>query len=110
VVDNGRILVEGFNHDEYASYHLSLSANYLISPRLSIFARAGGFYFPEFIPTSFSTTSEIRDNTINSDADIDTNGIFPIYQGFNFSRTTTGERISFSAMGVSLQFGVAVNF
>ena len=105
-----RILVTGFTHNFYASYHLSLSANYLISPRLSIFARGGAFYLPEFIPTSFDIAGSIRDTTINSDANIDENGTFPQYQNFNFSRNSSGDRVGFSALGVSIQLGIAVNF
>ncbi len=105
-----RIIVTGFNHSLYASYHLSLSAAYLVSPRLSLFARAGGFYLPEFVPTSFEIAGSVRDTTINSDADIDTNGTFPQYHKFNFSRNSSGERVGFSALGVSFQLGMAVNF
>ena len=105
-----RIIVTGFTHSLYASYHLSLSAAYLVSPRLSLFARAGGFYLPEFVPTSFEIAGSVRDTTIKSDADIDTNGTFPQYQNFNFSRNSSGTRVGFSALGVSLQLGMAVNF
>ncbi len=105
-----RIIVTGYNHSLYASYHLSLSANYLVSPRLSFFARAGGFYLPEFVPTSFEIAGSVRDTTVKSDADIDTNGTFPQYHEFNFSRNSSGGRVGFSAFGVSLQLGMAVNF
>ena len=105
-----RIIVNGYIHSFYASYHLSLSADYLISPRLSLFARAGGFYLPEFIPIAFEIAGSLRDTTVNSDSDIDNNGTFPQYQNFNFSRNSSGERIGFSALGVSVQLGMSVNF
>lgn len=88
---------------------IKLAATAAVSPtvRLSL----GGFYMPEFIPIWFESAGSVRDNTINSDSDIDRNGTFPQYQDFNFSRSTIGDkRIGFSAMGVSVQLGMAVNF
>ncbi len=105
-----RLIVDGFNHDFYASYHLSLSANYLVSSRLSFFGKLGAYLLPPFTPTSFTIGANVRDNTINSDADIDANGIFPQYQSFNFARNSAGDRISFSSMGLSVQLGMAFNF
>lgn len=107
---NERIIVDGFTHDLYASYHLSLSANYLISSRLSLFGSLGGYILPAFTPTSFSSGTNVQDNTIDSDADIDTNGTFAQYQNYNFSRNSSGERVTFSSMGLSIQLGLAVNF
>lgn len=110
VIVPDRIIVNGYIHSFYASYHLSLSADYLISPRLSLFARAGGFYLPEFIPIAFEIAGSLRDTTVNSEGDIDNNGTFPQYQDFNFSRNSSGERVGFSALGVSVQLGMSVNF
>lgn len=110
IIGNERIIVDGYTHDLYATYHISLSADYLISQRLSLFGKLGGFYLPEFIPIWFESAGSVRDNTIDSDSDIDRNGTFPQYQDFNFSRSSTGERIGFSALGVSVQLGIAINF
>ncbi len=105
-----RIIVEGFNHDIYASYHILFNANYLISSRLSLFGSLGGYFLPSFTPTSFSSAANVQDDTIETDGDIDRNGIFSQYQNYNFSRNSSGERISFSSMGLSIQLGLAVNF
>lgn len=105
-----RLIVEGFNHDLYASYHLSLSANYLVSSRLSFFGKLGAYILPPFTPTSFIIGANVRDNTIDSDTDIDANGTFPQYQSFNFARNSSGDRISFSSTGLSVQLGMAFNF
>jgi TolB-like protein len=110
IIASDRIIVEGFNHELYASYHLSFSADYLVSRRLSLFGRVGAFLLPEYIPTSFRSAGRVQDNTIESDADIDENGTFPQYQDFNFAESSTGERIGFSAMGVSAQFALAADF
>ncbi len=109
-VGQDRILVEGFNHLPYASFHAAVGVHYLISPRLSVYADAGGFYLPRFTPTSFEIAGRVRDTTINSDSDIDSNGTFPDYQNFNFAKNSSGDRIGFSAVGVSLQIGIAVHF
>ena len=111
IIGTDRIIVDGYTHSFYASYHASLSADYLISSRLSFFGRVGAFYMPEFVPVWFESAGIVRDFEDSSgDPDIDFNGAFPQYQGINFSRSSTGERIGFSAMGVSIQLGIAVNF
>jgi len=109
-INTDRLIVDGFNHSLYASYHLSLSANYLISSRLSFFGKLGAYILPPFTPTSFTIAANVRDTTIDTDSDIDDNGTFPQYQNFNFSRNSAGDRVSFSSMGVSVQLGLAVNF
>jgi hypothetical protein len=107
-----RIIVEGRRHDPYFSYHLQLQADYLISRRLSLFLKAGGFLMPPFTPQYFASAGKVQDNSDDgySDAQIDQNGTFSEYQNFNFARTSTGERVSFRAAGVSLQLGVGLHF
>ncbi len=106
-----RIIVDGYTHSLYASFHASLSADYLISQRLSFFGRVGGFYLPEFAPVWFESSGVIRDFEDSSgEPDIEFNGAFPDYPGINFAINSTGERIGFSALGVSVQLGIAVNF
>ena len=109
-INPDRLIVDGFTHNLYASYHLSLSANYLVSSRLSFFGKLGAYIFPPFTPTSFIIAANVRDTTIDSDADIDDNGTFPQYQSFNFARNSSNDRVSFSSMGLSVQLGMAFNF
>ena len=105
-----RILVNGYRYSSYLSYHLNFSGEYLISRRLSFFSRVGFFILPEFIPVAFESGGSVRADHIKQDSDIDENGTFPQYQSYNFSRNSFGERVGFSAMGVSIQVGVAVHF
>jgi TolB-like protein len=107
-----RIIVNGQRHDPYFSYYLRLQADYLVSRRLSLFLKAGGFLMPPFTPQHFTSAGKVQDNSDDgySEAQIDMNGTFSEYQNFNFARTSTGERVSFQAAGVSVQVGVGLHF
>ena len=107
-----RIIVSGQRHAPYFSYHLRLQADYLVSRRLSLFLKAGGFLMPSFIPQYFTSAGKVQDNSDDgySEAQIDMNGTFSEYQNFNFSRTSTGERVGFQAAGISVQGGVGLHF
>lgn len=105
-----RIIVSGYRYSSYMSYHLNFSGEYLISRRLSLFSRVGIFILPEFIPIAFESGGSVRAGHIKQDSDIDVNGTFPQYQSYNFSRNSSGERVGFSAIGASIQVGMAVHF
>ena len=107
-----RIIVSGQRHAPCFSYHLRLQADYLVSRRLSLFLKAGGFLMPSFIPQYFTSAGKVQDNSDDgySEAQIDMNGTFSEYQNFNFSRTSTGERVGFQAAGISVQVGVGLHF
>lgn len=87
---------------------VSASGEYLLSDRLALTAKAGYYYQPRFVPTSFQSPGSKRDSN-----DTDSNGIFPEYQNFDFSRadgTAGSEKIGFDFSGFGFEVGLALQF
>lgn len=109
-----RIIVDGFNHDLYMSWHLGFTFDFLISKRMSVGIKAGYSFYPLFKPVSFQSAGKVQDSYGPSgeydDAAAINNGTFSEYNDFDFSKTTTGDWVEFSLHGLNVQLGFSLHF
>jgi hypothetical protein len=108
-IETKTVIITGTPQRPYASYHVTLSGEFLVSKRISIGLGATYAVFPPFIPVYFESAGRAQRISIDEEEDIDTNGTFTEYADYNFSRID-GERLQFNFHGLGVKLMFALHF
>jgi TolB-like protein len=106
LTSGSRILVTSWAADGIPHlFKASIIAEFLISKRLSLSIRGGYCISNKYTPEVY----EVGGNRQWHD-DIDQNGTFDEYHGFNFSRDRNGKRVSIDFNGFTAGLGIGIHF